>query len=208
MDALFVDFETTGRNPLSHQAYEFAAVPVYKGIIRKDLMWHTYLTHRNYRIESDIVSHVAERLANPKPGVASIPANEWANVFTRKLREWFQPPVTLGGKNVGGFDWQFILAMAPGLRLDHDLIRYSHIEIGSMFIEPEDDRIPSLSQCRERAMKDGAAVSVECTHRADDDALLAAELYIWQTTNRILYGRPMGNGGCLKVYHPDSRQAV
>ncbi len=52
MDAVFIDIETTGDDPTRYQMYEFAAVPVIGGIIRKDLMWHTYIDHRRFSLKS------------------------------------------------------------------------------------------------------------------------------------------------------------
>lgn len=191
MNAIFVDVETTGRNPLKHQVYEFAAVPIIGTLIRRDLMWHTYLTHKTYKIEADIVQHVASRLANPKPGVPSIPSNQWGRAFKRRVREWFgedAEKIVLGGKNFAGFDWQFMQALDGSLRIPSTLFSYSMADVGPLYIEPDDDRLPSLAKCRERALIDGAPLSRDSTHYADDDALLAAELWAWGTLNRIYYG--------------------
>jgi hypothetical protein len=190
MNAIFLDCETTGRNPLRHQVYEFAAVPIIGTLIRRDLMWHTYLTHKTYKIEADIVGHVASRLANPKPGVPAVPANQWGRLFKRKVREWFgdTPKIVLGGKNIGGFDWQFMQALDESLRVPSELFSYSFADVGPVYFEPDDMKLPSLAKCRERALIDGAPLSVDNTHYADDDALLAAELWAWGTLNRIYYG--------------------
>jgi hypothetical protein len=191
MNAIFLDCETTGRNPLKHQVYEFAMVPIIGTLIRRDLMWHTYLTHKTYRIEADIVQHVASRLANPKPGVPAMPANQWGRHFKQKIRHWFgedQKKIVVGGKNVGSFDWQFMCQLDQSLRIPSEMFSYSYADVGPLYHEPDDDRLPSLAKCRERALLDGAPLSRDNTHYADDDALLAAELWSWGTLSRIYYG--------------------
>lgn len=207
MDALFIDFETTGDNPQRHQAYEFAAVPVYNGIIRADLMWHTYIEHHTYKIQKEIFKEVTERLNNPRPGISSVTVRDWERLFKNKLKSWFDLPVTIGGKNVGSFDIQFICAMDESFRNNREYARYSYIDIGSMYLEGTDDRVPKLSLCRERAISEGAPISVENSHYAEDDALLCAELFVWETEGRILYGKPAyENSVQLRLYQQPIRK--
>jgi len=207
MDCIFIDIETTGRNPYTHQMYEFAAVPVIGSVIRRDLMWHTYIGHKTWKIEDVILQHVCKRLAEKKPGVSVIRPGEWAGIFRNKIQEWQATPVTLGGKNFASFDWQFMLQLDPSLRGENELIRYSFLDIGSVMLEPnDDDRVPSLSKCRERAIKEGAPISVENSHYADDDAILCAEIFLWEKTGRILYGEPVeGRVTQLRVYTPETK---
>lgn len=190
MDAVFIDIETTGDDPTRYQMYEFAAVPVIGGVIRKDLMWHTYIDHRNWKIQQEIFKMVTERLLNPREGVPHIKPYEWCRLFKNKVKEWVDLPATFGGKNFASFDFQFMLNLDNELRdLKTQLYRYSHLEIGSMFVEKGDPKILSLADCRTRAMEDGAPISVENTHYADADALLCAELYCWEVFDQILYGK-------------------
>lgn len=189
MDAVFCDFETTGDDPNRFQAYEFAAVPVIAGVIRKDLMWHTYIDHRNWKIQAEIFKMVTDRLLNPREGVPHIKPHEWGRIFKNKVKEWVDLPATFGGKNFGSFDWQFMLNLDGELRYDKEFYRYSFLDIGNMMIEHGDHKILSLKDCRERVIADGAPITVENTHYADDDALLCAEIYSWEVYGRILYGK-------------------
>ncbi len=146
--------------------------------------------HRPPKIQSEIFKMVTERLLAPREGVPHIKPYEWGRLFRNKLKEWVDLPATLGGKNFASFDFQFMLNMDSDLRdLKTQLYRYSHLEIGSMYIEKGDTKILSLADCRTRAMEDGAPISVENTHFADADALLCAELYCWEVYEQILYGK-------------------
>lgn len=199
MDAIFIDIETTGDDPTRFQMYEFAAVPVIGGVIRRDLMWHTYIDHRTWKIQAEIFKMVTDRLANPRADVPHIKPYEWSRIFKNKVKEWQDLPATFGGKNFASFDFQFMLNLDGDLRdLKGELFRYSHIEIGSMLIEKGDHKILSLADCRTRAIEEGAPISVENTHFADADALLCAELYCWEVFGNILYGKQ----------HPDREDTV
>lgn len=188
MDAIFCDFETTGDNPFEYQPHEFAAVPLIGGVIRKDLMWHCYIDYPKWKIQAEIFDMVVDALKSRKEGVSHINPSQFGPIFKKKIKEWVDTPATLGGKNFAGFDWQFILGLEPSFRRAKDLVRYSHIEVGSMFIEHGDQKILSLKDCRQRAIDDGAPISVDNTHTACDDALLVAELYSWEVYGRIWYG--------------------
>jgi hypothetical protein len=190
MDAVFLDFETTGDNPFEYQPHEFAAVPVIAGVIRKDLMWHCYFDFKKWKIQGEIFDMVVAALKARKPEVPLISPGQFGSIFRNKLKSWVDTPATLGGKNIGSFDWQFILQLEPNFRREKELIRYSMLEIGSLFVEPEDHKILSLKDCRERAMAEGAPITAENTHTAVDDALLCAELYSWEVYSHIWYGKP------------------
>lgn len=189
MDAIFIDIETTGDDPHRHQMYEFAAVPVIGGVIRKDLMWHCYIEHRNYKIQTEILKMVTDRLMNPKPEVPRYKPHDWARIFRGRISEWADLPATFGGKNFGSFDMQFMLNVDDSLRGNRDLFRYSYIDVGSMYLRKGDHKVLSLNDIRTRAMAEGAPISVENSHYADADALLCAELYCWGLFGQVLYGR-------------------
>lgn len=188
---LVVDIETTGNNPNRHQMYEFAGVPVLDGIIRQDLALHFYIRHDEYLYQREVLLKFGERVTKKPDSVMEIVAGDFYNKFSCWLKSTFTKRyqddygrVTLAGKNVSGFDLQFMVALAPPLRR-WDTLSYSCFEIGQLYSLPDDQCVPSLKTCRFRALHEGATLKYDNTHTALDDAMLTSELYSWKKFNTI-----------------------
>lgn len=188
---LFVDLETTGTNPQIHQAYEFACVPILDGVIHRSKLWHTWIRHPSYTFSHENLIKFGERITKKPDNVQEIAVKDFGprflayleKVFPIKGRGYFKK-VTLGGKNVAGFDLKFMCRMAPRLET-WDEVSYSCVDLASLYDLDDDEMLPSLMTCKLRAKMAGANLKYDNNHTADSDALLSAELYCWAKWRKI-----------------------
>ncbi len=210
MDAVFIDFETTGGSAKRNQPIEFAAVPILKNVIRKDLMLHFYMRHKKWIIDDEVLEETVAKIKNRRAGIPILPYN----LLSKEFRQWllnifpniYTTPINIGGQNIGGFDMQFLFEHDPSLK-SSNIFRWNYIDLGNMYLEADDPYVPSLNKCREKALAEGAPLSVANTHNADDDALLCAELFIWNMENHIIYAEKKPNTDTLKIDYRIGRTA-
>lgn len=59
--------------------------------------------------------------------------------------------MTLAGKNVGAFDLQWLKRYVAVFEKYGELFRHRSLDPGSMYARPEDEKVPGLLKCLERA---------------------------------------------------------
>lgn len=80
--------------------------------------------------------------------------------------------VTLCGKNVGSFDINFLKDTFQFRQHLAPLLNHAVLDVGPMFMLPDDEYVPKLATCMERAGMTNRVV----THRAVEDARIVMEL--------------------------------
>ena len=91
----------------------------------------------------------------------------WMHAF---IRNHTSERIVVCGKNVAGFDLRF-LEQLPGYDVLSKLFLHRCLDVGPMYIEPNDVVPPDLKLCMERAGLDGSV-----SHRALDDARVVEHL--------------------------------
>jgi len=175
-----IDLETTGTNPSRHQIIEFGAIientnkntelenlPRFKRIVKHpEYYGQAFALNLNARIFAELVQ--------PTGAVTICEAHELAEQFKDFLiNNGYHPDedknyvrVIAAGKNFAAFDLAF-LKQLPNWR--------DHIRISQQILDPavfylnfkEDERMPSLEECKKRA----GFTDTTVTHDALDDAL-------------------------------------
>ena len=87
-----------------------------------------------------------------------------------------KPKFTAAGKNYAAFDRLFLMEDMSFLTAVIKESRHRIFDVGSVYLRPEDDCIPNLSECCKR----GGLSNTEVTHISIDDAVMvvkAAEAY-------------------------------
>ena len=175
-----IDLETTGTNPSRHQIIEFGAVienthkstelenlPHFKRIVK-----HTEYHGQAFAL--NLNARIFEELVRPTWAVAICEPQELAEQFKNfLLNNGYEPDeekayvrLIAAGKNFAAFDLNFLKCLPHW---------YDHIRISQQILDPaifylnfkEDERMPSLEECKKRAGFPDTAV----THDALDDAL-------------------------------------
>ena len=103
----------------------------------------------------------------------------------RKIEEFlkdnkFEGPITVAGKNFAGFDGPFL--ERNSLFGPEFLSKFRHkiLDPGSMYILPEDNQVPGLPICLERA-----GLSSEVPHTAVEDAVLVIKALQAKMLNNV-----------------------
>lgn len=76
---------------------------------------------------------------------------------------------TVAGKNFDRLDFQFLKRIPGWTQRIEPLVERRTLDVGSLFFNPDDDKIVNLTQCLEKVGQSGLV-----THRAVDDALAVA----------------------------------
>lgn len=195
MKLISIDIETTGLNPAYCSVLEFGAVIfdpqpdlAVDGRVneagRRPHAFERLIAHPTriqgepyaLRMNRGILDEIAGEKKTHIPIVA-------ADDFIRDLHEFMMEhiavdgntmggdpcapynPMTVAGKNYDAFDKQFLIRMPGWNEHIQPLLERRTLDVGSMYFEPKDDRIPSLDECLTHV---GCPGSV--THRALDDA--------------------------------------
>lgn len=161
----FIDLETTGLNPDKHQIIE-VCLWEYK----KPEPFHCYVTYPEYVFEYSRV----KRLGFPtfEEGVprlceADLRSQLRGHIYTDPTKP---EPVTLIGKNVGVFDYQFLKRVGLG-----GICKHRFIDIGNLYLRPDDDVVPGVEECMRRA-----GMEPFVPHTAKGDVVICMNLYdIW-----------------------------
>ncbi|GEO03453.1 hypothetical protein AAE02nite_11170 [Adhaeribacter aerolatus] len=180
MHYVSIDLETTGTNPGRHQIIEFGAVlentnkdtdlqnlPRFKRIVK-----HPEYTGQAFAL--NLNARIFQELVQPSGAAQVCEAPELAPQFKDFLlnngyetdEEKSYVRIIAAGKNFAAFDLGFLNNL-PGWR--------EHIRISQQILDPamyylnfkEDQKMPSLEECKKRAGFEDTTV----THDALDDAL-------------------------------------
>jgi DNA polymerase III epsilon subunit-like protein len=178
MQYVSIDLETTGLQPTWCQVLEIGAIiDDGKSSIDDLPSFHCYVVHPQIlgepyalfmnaeilRIISDPEAHPDKLFCFPEHVVTAF--GSWLGQNGVDVTS----PIKCAGKNFGSFDRQFLERLpefAKYLRLAH-----RSIDPGSMYLEQDDDRVPSTEVCARRA-----GVEIVDQHHALADARLVVQL--------------------------------
>lgn len=178
MKVISIDIETTGLDPLKHRVLEVGAVifDTNNGDFGQRVRGNWLLTYPDQ--ETLPISPYCAKL-HTKSGLwdrylsgdkCIIFASDFAIEFVKWLRiNNLNGPYTVAGKNFGTFDLQFLKQLRD---FDHYVkLRHRCFDPSVLFMQPDDEVIPSLDTCCVRA-----GIDKQTDHTAVGDALLVAEL--------------------------------
>lgn len=191
MKYLSIDIETTGLDPEKHDIIEFAAVledtnkqieisklPYFYAFISRyeDRLWNMdtfkfhwdngnigyWMSDAPYEKELD---HGTIYGGGQLPLITAF--TKWLNENIPMFDDRTLSKINLAGKNI-----QFDLSFLEQLK-DWDKIKFHrrHLDPAILYWQNDDECLPSLDECRERAGLEGSV-----THRALDDARLVIKL--------------------------------
>jgi len=187
-----IDIETSGMNEDTCQVWEFAAVieDTAKDILLTDLpKFHTIVTQDVYQGEifamnmhADLLKMHANDEYRISKGVDKCHNKDLASRFWSFIYKYFpqafeqfringkETAINIAGKNFNGFDRNF-LKKVPHMMASSGFgygYRFHHrvIDPAPLYVRPEDENLPGLETCLERA---GYAGDVK--HGAYSDAL-------------------------------------
>lgn len=174
MTIIHVDLETTGLDPRTHQIVEIGAIIDDTSYIHKPInelkTYHGYVKQNPLWIDPYCLAAQMARQAKVDAqglGIASA-----IDHFARWISDntYLGDKLVLCGKNVMGFDFQFLRAAGFVCALEKYNRRVGHRawDIGNLFARPDDDVIPDLRECCERAGLSDTTVK----HEALADAIL------------------------------------
>ena len=182
MRYLSIDLETTGLDPEQHEVLELAAIiDDLKDLRPTDSLprFQAYVVQPSYRGDPFALSMNAEilrKIAMFRAGKIKNTENNFTELFLDPshlifaLRDWLRThnfditqKITVAGKNVAGFDLQFIKRLPEA---DTLLIHHRVIDPAMFYLREEDVVVPDTKECLVRADLMG-----EVQHRALDDAL-------------------------------------
>ena len=171
-----LDLETTSLHPGNGQILEIGAVvdDLSNPLPLDQLsVYHKYVTNKDMIIIGELQSiamngGIFKSIVDNLGTDLVIDENELSVDFENWLVHQKISKVTFGGKNFGMFDSKF-LDRLPGW----DDVNYSHraLDVGSMYVTKEDEQIPNLSQCLERAN-----LPSKVLHTAVEDAMQVIQL--------------------------------
>jgi len=181
-----IDLETTGLDAESNQILEFGAVlEDTNNVLPLDALptFHCYIKHPGGNITGNIFAlnlnaGIITNLKNEKdlkdeyqylkPDELADAFLAWLKIQGLEIKEKygkFYTTITVAGKNFAGFDRKFINKI-PGFS-SKIRIRQRVIDPAVLFVNwKEDECLPSLDECKEKAGIDGVV-----THLAVDDAM-------------------------------------
>jgi oligoribonuclease (3'-5' exoribonuclease) len=181
---LVIDLETTGLDPQRDQVLEAAAV-YHDTRTCCSAEWHRVVWHP--RVKGDAAAlamnqELLERIAEGYDHGAMVIPNRLVGDLLAFVRQHHDGgPLVPAGKNVAGFDLPFLRRYAPGREYANLDLHYRCVDPSMLWIRPDDDAPPSLSECLRRA-----GLEPTVTHTALDDAR--------QTLRAILAGLAQSGG--------------
>jgi oligoribonuclease len=165
MRIVALDIETTGLNPDIHQIIE-CAIGIYdtstkERKINSFLVWHEQYIGESFALSMN--KRIFDELNDPTHskeiiiGIDSL----WEYIMVCLHKE--QKPITLTGKNIAGFDLNFLKRVKD---FDPTVFHHRVLDIGSLYFDPVIDKkeLPSLSTCKKRA-----GLNEHVSHCAKDD---------------------------------------
>lgn len=163
---IFLDIETTGTDPDTHQTIEVAVMDDRRN------------TYAEFGIKHDRLVYEPSRLLRLGHGyrgdLTRLSVEEAALELSSLL---YDERRTICGKNVF-FDLAFLRKICPFIR--H---RYSIIDVGNLWMRRTDKEVPSLKDCCERA---GMKYESTLAHTAWYDCGITKELYYrWQNADGV-----------------------
>lgn len=163
-----VDIETTGLEPSVHGILEIGAIlfdlnkgtPIDQFLVKvnpEGMVWSVYCLKLHWAWIDNMIERIMGNMADGlttdelAPPIIDSQANA-VSMFAEKYQEWcsvynFGNKLTIAGKNFAGFDLQFL--KAKGMR--SNLLPIRCYDPAILFLEADDDKIPSLEECKERA---------------------------------------------------------
>ncbi len=177
MRVVSIDIETTGLDPLKHRVLEVGAVifSTKGGVYIKSNWLLEYPDQETLPVSPFCAklhtqSGLWDRFLTRDKCI--IPAKDFSSHFSQWLRiNNLVGPYTAAGKNFGSFDLQF-LKQLPEFD-SYVKLRHRCFDPSILYMKPDDEVIPSLDVCCERA-----GIVKQTDHTALGDALLVAELTI------------------------------
>lgn len=178
-----IDIETTGLDPATCDIIEFGAV-LDDLTDRRPLdnlpIFHCYFQKDSYTGEPFALSmhpHIFRRIAEYKEkGVTSgakfYSAEKFGHLFKKFLidngytTEHDKVVINAAGKNFASFDLQFLKEKTDFLK--HINVRSRILDPGVLFLDAEDDSIPGMSKCKERACLSDTSVAHDAVNDAKD----------------------------------------
>lgn len=165
-----IDIETSGRNPKYHKVLELGAIAWGPEVTRdfqcfvewRDVNWcsETFKFHGTEGVNRLMLGH-------PRVAPTGVSYNfiKWLDLIVG--------PKVIVGKNFGGFDRQFLMAMGGFKEEDLD---YRYLDVGSICFDPiTDNCIPSTYGCLKVAGLDTLV-----KHTALEDCLALLKVVKWK----------------------------
>lgn len=173
MKIAYIDLETTGLNPGQDQILEIGCV--IDDLSRPDDQirptFNCYIRHElivGDPIALAMNARIIQALAEPEKCTTRIlSATETVFALNDFLLKYIGDSVTIGGKNVATFDLPFLYRL-PDCRyqkIGQVKIRQRVVDPAILYMIPEDEYLPNLALCLERA-----GLNNHVTHCALDDA--------------------------------------
>lgn len=185
MKLMYLDIETTGLDPDQDQILEIGCVLDDLSNPKRPLnllpTFHAYLKHERYSgnaialaMNAEILKKCNQEGDNPKYIAKSM-------LYWLEKHEVFNniESLTVAGKNVGAFDYQFLVRL-PGFSRDGGRIKINNTRVvfgqrvfdpAPYFYQPGDANLPNLDTCLKRAN-----IPKKTDHTALGDCFLIAEL--------------------------------
>lgn len=157
-------------------------VPVASGSILMSEADHFYIQYKQLTYDVQALKKFGTRL-DYKEGVPVLDRVNAARRIKSYLRKNYYKDQKfnthrkphIGGKNIGGFDAQFLKALDPEIL---ECAKHRYVDLGNLFHRFDDNEIPDLSECLRRGKAMGIQITRAVTHTALDDAIVCAELYV------------------------------
>lgn len=173
-----IDIETTGLDPVKHQILEIGAILYESGVGEID-RFHCYIRHSEivgqaYALQMN--HEILLKIHNYKdygtqykffsPTDARSAFGEW--LYHHKKVTMYDKRIVPAGKNFASFDRQFLLNIFPNFG---EYVGHRTLDPGNMFVKRDDEYIPGLDGCLQRAEMNDTVV-----HNALDDAQQVIDL--------------------------------
>jgi len=165
-----IDLETSGLNPETCQILEIAVVvddldnpqPIDSLPTFQTLIKHEIYSGTPFAIQLNV--EIFKKLADKNyPAMTCKEAATELHKFFDKLFKGDK--INVAGKNVGTFDYRFFMQDPHLRRVADRFFRHRMIDVGALFLKPEDDSIPGMEECMRRG-----GLNPIVTHHALDDA--------------------------------------
>ena len=181
MKVLFLDVETGGLDPKSHSLLEAAFVTLNDAGETTNL--RVLFPRESYRVDPHCaIMHTENRLWHEleefkncpdlfRPYDGLVISKPYSGTLENVLREFLGDPRSyfVCGKNAAGFDIPFLQEQGE---LDRSFFRHRVIDVGTLYLRPDDEKVPDFQECLRRA-----SLPEQTNHRAMGDCLSTLELY-------------------------------
>jgi len=191
MKIVSIDIEACGLDPKICSILEFGAVldDLCNPLPLKDLpIYHCYFISPLYQGEPFALSmhpSIFKRIAEREPGYNYCSPSHFGNGFKKFLiengfkAEHDRVTINVAGKNFGAYDLQILNEQTDIAK--HVKIRHKILDPGILFVEPDDESLPGLGECKKRA-----GLPEKVSHTAVEDALDVVELIRFKLSSKFL----------------------